>query len=579
MRRSGLLILFLAMITAGSVIEGHSSDRVALVVGNSDYVHTQSLPNPARDATAVADKLRGMGFNSVSLKLDLDLDSMTRAITEFAARARGADIAVIFYAGHGMEAGGDNFLVPVNARIKKEADIRKETVRLSSALDAVRSAARLGLIVLDACRNNPLSTTLQLRSGARFVRRGFARVEPRGDMLVAYAAAAGTTAQDGDGPHSPYTSAILAHLDTPGLDVRRLFGRVRDDVLKATGQVQEPATYGSLGGDAVYLVPPAISKNDGADRARQSQRDPADPVKASPKERDRKKVAVGVSPNPPQQAAARSTKPGDRFRDCEVCPEMIVIPPGRFVMGSPNDENGRNKDEGPLRTVNLRKPIAIGKFEVTKREFERFARETGHDAGSLCTILDAGKKKWVNGLGRSFRDPGISQSDDHPAPCLSWRDAKAYVSWLSDKTGQTYRLLSEAEWEYAARAGTTSAYGSDDDWTRICEYANGPDIQSCDDGHKDRAAPVGQYKPNAFGLHDMQGNLWEWVEDCSNRTYAGAPTDGTPWTSQGDCSKRVVRGGSWDNDYTPSALRLGNRAWENAIRRNSSIGLRVAREL
>jgi len=230
--------------------------RVALVVGNSAYQHTGALPNPKHDAAAITKLLRDIGFTDVTLRLDLDYRGMREAIRTLGDAAREADIALLYFAGHGLEVGGENYLVPVDAKLAREADLEYETITLASLLHAVDGARKLKIAILDACRNNPLGARMVLRSGAtRSVSRGLARIEPKGEVLVAYSARAGTTASDGDGRHSPYAEALMTHMATPGLDVIRMFGRVKEAVLKSTDHEQEPWIYGSPGGNAIALVP------------------------------------------------------------------------------------------------------------------------------------------------------------------------------------------------------------------------------------------------------------------------------------------------------------------------------------
>lgn len=228
--------------------------RVALVIGNSAYQHTRALPNPGNDAQALATLLQAKGF-AVTLARDLDYRALRQAVRSFGETAREADVALVYYAGHGLEAGGENYLMPVDARLVRESDLEYEAVALASVMNAAGNARRLRVVILDACRNNPLGERIQLSDGAtRAVTRGLARIEPRRNILVAYAAKEGTVALDGAGPHSPFAEALLKHVPTPGLDVRLMFGRVRDHVLAATRNRQEPFTYGSLSGETVPLV-------------------------------------------------------------------------------------------------------------------------------------------------------------------------------------------------------------------------------------------------------------------------------------------------------------------------------------
>ncbi|HEX7946579.1 MAG TPA: caspase family protein, partial [Phenylobacterium sp.] len=219
--------------------------RVALVIANSAYVHAPKLPNPPNDARNMAAALRKVGFTTTE-KTDLSKRDLEAALKTFAQAARGADVAVIYYAGHGMEQGGLNYLVPVDATLASDQDVEFDTVPLDLLLRSVEGASRLKLVVLDACRNNPFLTTMQRASGTRAIGRGLSRVEPEGDTLVAYAAREGSTADDGDGGDSPFTKALTTRMQTPGLEIRLLFGQVRDDVLASTGRRQEPAIYGSL---------------------------------------------------------------------------------------------------------------------------------------------------------------------------------------------------------------------------------------------------------------------------------------------------------------------------------------------
>lgn len=241
---------------AAGVAPALAETRVALLIANSSYRHAPSLPNPPRDAAAMAAALRQVGFATVEVQANQGKAQMEAALRQFAAAARGADVALVYYAGHSMEQGGLNYLVPVDAALASDGDVAFETVPLKLVERSVEGATRLKLIVLDACRNNPFVAGMTRTSATRAIGRGLARVEPEGDILIAYAAREGAVASDGDGGNSPYTSALVRRLATPGLEIRILFGQVRDDVLKATARAQEPAIYGSLGGDPFYFVAP-----------------------------------------------------------------------------------------------------------------------------------------------------------------------------------------------------------------------------------------------------------------------------------------------------------------------------------
>jgi len=238
--------------------------RVALIVGNSTYQTVPQLPNPSRDASAVAKMFRDAGFDSVEVQLNVGNLEFKRAIRKFEAAADQADIAVVYYAGHGLEIGGTNYLIPVDARLASDRDADDEAIPLERLVSSADGARRLRLIILDACRDNPFVGTMrrERKVANRAIAAGLGKVEPTStDTLIAYAAKAGSTADDGDGQHSPFTSAVLKNLTVPGLDVRLAFGRVRDEVLKNTGNRQEPFVYGSLGGGNISLVPaPAVPR-------------------------------------------------------------------------------------------------------------------------------------------------------------------------------------------------------------------------------------------------------------------------------------------------------------------------------
>ena len=254
-----------------------------------------------------------------------------------------------------------------------------------------------------------------------------------------------------------------------------------------------------------------------------------------------------AGPPPP-----RTIRKGEVFQDCAHCPEMVVVTEGSYLMGSPSAAEGRWEDEGPSHRVTIPRPFAAGRYEVTFAQWDACHR----DGGCLHAPGDAG---W----GRENR----------PAIHVSWKDAQQYVGWLSEKTGRPYRLLSEAEWEYATRAGTDSSYFWGEEPSQ--GHANCSRCGSDWDGRS--TSPAGSFAPNGFGLFDMLGNVWEWVEDCGHRNYEGAPSDGSAWVRRGDCRFRMLRGGSWED--APSRVRSAFRHWESADTRNDVIGLRVATTL
>jgi uncharacterized caspase-like protein len=233
-----------------------ATKRVALVIGNSTYKNAAQLLNPTNDAAIVAARLKGAGFDFVDTRLDLQVGDMRRALRDFADQARDTDIALVYFAGHGIEIEGTNYLIPTDATLERDTDVYDEALSVDRILLSIEPARQLRVVIIDACRNNPFAEKMKRTVGSRAVSRGLARIEPAtSNTLIAFAAKAGSTASDGNDKNSPYASALVKYIATPGLDLRRVFGFVRDDVMRMTGNRQEPFVYGSLGGDDVPLVP------------------------------------------------------------------------------------------------------------------------------------------------------------------------------------------------------------------------------------------------------------------------------------------------------------------------------------
>ncbi len=266
--------------------------------------------------------------------------------------------------------------------------------------------------------------------------------------------------------------------------------------------------------------------------------------------------AIGNSPD--KNPLTRSYGPGDTFKDCDDCPEMVVVPPGKFMMGAPMSEENSYKDERPLHMVTIPAKFAVGKFEVTFEEWDVCVKDGG------CNEYRPSDKGWGRG--------------NRPVINVSWNDAKAYVHWLSRKTKKTYRLLSEAEWEYVARANTQTPFW----WgksisTGQANYNGNSTFNGSEGKYRKKTVPVDSFEANEFGLYNVHGNVLEWVEDCWHKNYQGAPKNGSAWTKGGDCFKRVLRGGSWNGDA--EVLRSASRYWDIVDNRYFIIGFRVARTL
>ena len=304
-----------------------------------------------------------------------------------------------------------------------------------------------------------------------------------------------------------------------------------------------------------------------------------------------RKIAYGA-----QEVAAKKidlTKPGTIFRDCGHCPDMIVILAGSFSMGSTErdrtwaaGQSGREKDtanEAPARPVQISRTFALARTEVTRGQFAEFVNRSRRDMSGGCHAGLEYKRKDE----KYWRDPGFDQDDNHPVVCVSWEDAKAYARWLSLQTGEIYRLPTEAEWEYGARAGTSSSryWGDDLGNVKGCLYANVLDQTDQFDTNKYNfhcrddtiyTSSAAKYLPNAFGIYDMLGNVWEWTEGCFQDTYVGVSSDGSAWL-KGDCNWRVARGGAWDT--AAWAVRAATRMAMLRSTRDVAIGFRVARRV
>jgi formylglycine-generating enzyme required for sulfatase activity len=638
------VVFGLACISAPAFAE----KRIALVIGNSAYRNVARLDNPKNDASLMAETLRGLGFMLIGngAQIDLDKAAFDDVLQKFGNQLVGADVALFYYAGHGIQVRGSNYLVPVNANPAREADVLLQMVDTALVLAAMEgSGTKLNMVLLDACRNNPFGGR-----GLRATEGGLAQMRAPEGTLISYATQPGNVALDGAGGNSPYTKALSQTIRKAGLDIFQTFNEIGLAVMQATGNAQQPWVSASPIKGIFQFVPtaaqmtmpaaPAVPSEAGeawaatqnttsvavlqtfidrfgntfyGDMARARLEElkrhqattlpvrpatPSSPVQTaavtppvrpgSPCGTAHPSVGVSVSSRPATPLSAIeecALKPKDVFKECATCPEMVVVPAGRFTMGSPPNEAGRSDHEGPQHLVTIAQPFAVGKFAVTVDQFAAFAADTRHDVGSTCRTLEGGKTE--ERQGRSWRDPGFSQTGSHPVTCISFGDAEAYFEWLSAKTGKTYRLLTEAEWEYAARAGTTTRFSFGDNEKDLCRHGNGADLAArrsiaglgqsaaCSDGYA-YTAPGGTFLPNAFGLYDMHGNVRQWTQDCGHVGYAGAPTDGSAWISA-DCTTRIQRGGSWG--YRPANLRSAYRDAIEPTLRRSFTGFRIARTL
>src|ERR1700681_988645 len=486
---------------------------------------------------------------------------MEAAIGVFTRKLGWGVTAVVYYGGHAVQYQDRNFLLAIDSKITTEADARTEGIDIDLILDPLIVSRPAGcVVILDAARKNPWQ---QIVSGRV---RGLAHQPPIHGLTVIYPVAPGEVV--GDAPRSANLFAVelLKSVKVPGLSFKEVFRRVRTAVAQATRDQQIPSESSPSPDD---LVISSTRKTAATPAAPVRAADPVelgfwDTIKGSDNPADFKAYLDSYPDGPfavvararleqiEAKAANRTTAPAPPpaaaqavLRDCPQCPEMVLIQAGTFEMGSTEMFDF----EAPVHQVSIRKPFYIGRREVTFEEWD-------------ACIAEAGCKQRPDdrGLGRARR----------PATDLDWDDAKGYAAWLSQKTGHTYRLPTESEWAHAARAGTTTTYP----WGKTVEKDKANCLGCTSDPVK-KAIDTGSFPPQSVGIYDMDGNAAEWVEDCWNDNYRGAPADGSAWTKL-QCRERVLRGGSFNNDprYLRSAARF---KYDHDVRFYTN-GFRVVRE-
>jgi formylglycine-generating enzyme required for sulfatase activity len=568
-------VLFFVLLTA-AVHSAAAETRLALVIGNGNYGGgLAQLANPPSDARLVTAALQSAGFG-VTTVIDADQKTMKHAFAEFgqALAAAGKDaVGLFYYAGHGVQVDGINYLIPSGAEIHSQADVGMEAVDANWVLKQMEFAGnRMNIIILDACRNNPLPA-----AGTRSAEQGLARMDAPTGSFIAYSTAPGAVALDGAGSNSPYSQALAAAIETKQLPLELLFRQVRVAVMNQTENKQVPWDSSSLTGEFYFKTPGDAAIADA----------PLPPAPAPVQS-----AATQPSPAPSQEPVTRSqtsalpAPPGQTFADCADCPEMMVVPAGRFALGSSEADDNHRENEGPQVAVTIPLPFALMTSEVTRDDYAAFVLQTQRATEKGCFIPDGGEGS--RDANADFMKPGFAQGGRHPAVCISWTDAQDYAAWLSQKTGQSYRLPSEQEFEYAARAGRngTWPWGEEPFAKTGCRTANVFDQSGkatyplvedglpCDDGFA-QTAPVDALAANAFGLKGMIGNVWEWVADCYHPTYEGAPTDGSAWTEEA-CTEHGIRGSAYLSNTWQSRFAMRDRIGPNS--REVDVGFRLARD-
>ncbi len=573
-----LIIFWLAFGGWISLVPAAAPAKLALVVGNAAYRGANPLTNTRHDAQDMVAMLRGLGFQVTAVE-DATRDQFNLAVKTFVKSLQGTDaMGLFYYAGHGIQMKGANYLLPVDAKIEEEWDVQDQAIALDRLLDGMASGRdkAVNLVILDACRDNPFAVRGSRSTGAD---RGFARVEPSSGTLVLYAAQPGATASDNPGGRNGlFTGELLKVLATPGLQVEEAFKQVAQQVYLTSGnQKQLPWQEGIIFGK-VYLSPTeslptsppqtetATALDDdraawlSADKCAtlpcyeaylrthpqgrflemakaniQSRQKPLSPPPApeslefktqtEPPKRPRPPLIPTPNPEKAEVGAAKELQ--------VIEPEVVKVPGGCFQMGSPPTEKDRNSDE-PLHQVCV-KDFRLGRYEVTQRQWR--------------TIMGTNPSRFKN-------------CDDCPVEQVRWTEVQSYLTQLSAKTGHRYRLATEAEWEYACRSGGKR---------EIYCGGSSPDRLTWHEGNSGgKSHPVGKTEPNGLGIYDMSGNVSEWTCSLYDSGAKGAEQECAPAANPGE---RSVRGGSWFNN--PWGLRSANRGKGDPAGRSDARGFRL----
>ncbi len=690
-RHHNILCFLLLILMPGILVA--EDNRLALVIGNGQY-EDSPLSNPINDASDMASVLENLGFK-VILRTDANRREMGRAIREFGRELKqNRGVGLFYYAGHGMQIDGANYLIPTDTPMEEEDEVPYESIDVRSVLAKMESAGNaLNLVILDACRNNPFPSRFRSTS------RGLARVQAPIGSLVVYSTAPGSVAADGEGRNGVFTGALLEQLQTEGLSLTETIRRTRAAVVRLTDGQQVPWESSSLLTD-YYFSPKSEPQPQLATRAAISEpaepqptvppvQTPAEPVAQEsraerllkneplalldntatvapgkrpikPEEPDNEGDTGAIIEQPASQSSRQETQPTatatltvnvnppdaririmnivekytsgitlDKARQYDLYitrrgylpyrqnvmldedvttmdivlkkksvtePQMVAIAGGRYTMGCLTEDQLCEPFEKPRHNVIIQ-PFSMAMTEVTVGQFDEFVASTGYatdaekNAGgnSGCFVWSDGggisrsAARWQWDESKNWRNPGYAQTSEHPVSCVSWNDADRYAKWLAQRTGRPYALPSEAEWELAARAGSQSVFGDATTAQGLCASANVADRTESPSGSKwsnrischDNywySAPVASYQANGFGLFDMQGNVWEWVEDIWSNDFSNTPRDGSANT-RGSSDAHVLRGGGWDSEA--KRARLSSRSRGGSTGRASMTGFRL----
>ena len=524
----------LAIVSFGLIVSTQASAKqIALLIGNQSYgAELGRLEKPAENVRAIAASLEKIGFTKEDIQIVIDADrkTMLAAVAKYTAALKATDpdaMGFFYYSGHGIghKLNRLNHLVPVDMK-SVDQGFWDGSVTLNSILRTLATEAGYAaqFVVVDACRK---PKQMPLHAG-----NGCLPLSTRNGMLIALPSPSGQFASTPSDPRGRFAAILADELAKPGLDHITVFQSVRDAVQRH-------------GAPAAPWIRDGLVKRVMLD-SRHARR------RGEPSVRTKEATGKG------KVDVATGLKAGAEFRDCLVCPTMVVAPAGKFTLGSPDSEPGRKANEGPRTDVKIAKPFAIGKFEVTFDEWDACAADGG------CR-----RKPDDEGWGRGKR----------PVVDVSWIEVtNQYLPWLSKKTGHEYRLPSETEWEYAARAGSTTPFWWGSKITpKDANYDSSHAYEGGDKGpYRGRTTFVDTFTPNPWGLYNVHGNVWEWTADCWNPSHVGNPADGSART-KGNCRRRVVRGGALF--LKPEALRSAYRNWLTVDIHYNDYGFRVARSI
>jgi formylglycine-generating enzyme required for sulfatase activity len=572
--------------------EKNSQRRIALVIGNGAYQNASRLSNPPNDAEDIATALRQLGFELVgnSAHVNQNADQMKHLIVDFGEMLNGGGVGLFYYAGHGVQSQGHNYLIPVEANILRERTLEFDAVDVNRVLAQMDAAGNgFNIVILDACRNNPFTRSWRDAS------QGLAQVNAPEGTLIAYSTSPGRVADDGKGRNGTYTAELLRQMSLPGVVIEEMFKSVRVGVRTATKNQQTPWESSSLVGtfclagcglkNAANDSKSSLSAGDADGEFWLTIRNSSDPedfrayLKGFPSGRfvanaqnnlRRLEAANSARTNSgtskPEDAKSAPGKPSATLRN-KYGIEMVWIPSGSFPMGS---ENG-NIDEQPVHRISLSNGFYMGRYEVTQAQWKAVMGIT------MDQQRDQVNASW----------PLRGEGDAYPVYYVSWQDAQEFIGRLNQMNdGYAYRLPTEAEWEYACRAGTSGDYAGDLDSTAW--YGNNSGRRYLDAAEMlrndrnnymqrlgdngNQAHAVGTKQANAFGLSDMQGNVWEWCEDWYDENYYKNSPSSDPRGPTGG-TYRVMRGGAWSLD-APNC-RTALRHWVTPTRRMDISGFRV----